>query len=64
MNLKNILSQKIEILKKYKSDPRATVNFLIWIETDNSGIGFDLQEAEISFINYFSNKIQFTLLTV
>ena len=54
---------KTDILKKYKNDNRFDVTFWIWIETDNAGIGLDLNEIELSFLNSISNRIHFSLLT-
>ena len=62
--LKSILLPKIEILKRYKEDARFSVSFLIWIETDNPGIGIDLNETEAAFLNSISNGISFSLLTM
>ncbi|MBK7093020.1 MAG: hypothetical protein IPH59_15100 [bacterium] len=62
--LKSILLPKIEILKRYKEDARFSVSFLIWIETDNPGIGIDLNETETAFLNSISNGISFSLLTM
>lgn len=60
---KSILLPRIDILKKYKEDPRFEISFWIWIETDNAGIGIELNEDEISFLNSFSNRIHFSFIT-
>lgn len=60
---KSVFLQKIGLLKKYKKDPRFEVAFWIWIETDNAGIGFDLNEIELAFLNSICNRIHFSLLT-
>jgi len=60
---KSVFLSKIGILKKYKEDTRFEITFWIWIETDNSGIGFDLNEIEIAFINRICNRIHFSLLS-
>lgn len=62
--LKSILLPKIDVLKRYKEDARFTVDFRIWIETDNSAIGLDLGESELAFMNSVSNRISFSLLTM
>lgn len=62
-HFKSTLISKIEVLKKYKEDARFEVTFWIWIETDNAGIGLDLSENEIAFLNSFSNRVHFSLLT-
>lgn len=53
---------RLEILKKYKEDTRFEVTFWIWIETDNAGIGLDLNENEIAFLNSISNRVHFSLI--
>jgi hypothetical protein len=60
---KSIFLEKIEVLKNYKEDYRLELTFWIWVETDNAGIGFDLDEMEIDFINSISNKVHFSLIT-
>lgn len=60
---KSTFSSKIEVLKKYKDDIRFEVTFWIWVETDNAGIGLDLNQNEIAFLNSISNRIHFSLIT-
>lgn len=60
---KSVFLQKVGLLKKYKEDARFEVAFWIWIETDNAGIGFDLNEIELAFLNSICNRIHFSLLT-
>jgi hypothetical protein len=60
--LKSVLFPKINILKRYKEDKRFELSFWIWIETDNAGIGLDLLEDEISFMNSIANRIHFSLI--
>jgi uncharacterized protein DUF4279 len=59
----SILSPKKKIINKYKEDFRFDVGFWIRIETDNSGIGFDISEKEMSFLNGYSNNIHFSFIT-
>ena len=44
-------------------DNRFNITFNIWIETDNSGIGFDLDGDQIFFLYHISNQIRFSFLT-
>jgi hypothetical protein len=60
---KSTLETKIQTMQVYKSDACFEITFWVWIETDNAGIGFDLNEDEISFLNSISNRIQFSLVT-
>ena len=60
---KSLFEYKMEILLKLKKDPIYDISFWIWIETDNSGIGIDLSDDEISFINSISNRVHFSIIT-
>lgn len=59
---KSIFLSKAEVLKKFKEDARYEVTFWIWIETDNAGIGLDLNEEELSFLNRISNRIHLSII--
>lgn len=61
-HFKSVFLSKMGVLKKYKEDTRFEVTLWIWIETDNAGIGFDLNETEIAFLNSISNRIHFSLI--
>lgn len=61
--LKSVFLDKINLLKKYKEDKRLDVTFWIWIETDDAGIGFSLQEHELEFINTVSNRVTFSVIS-
>ena len=60
--LKTILMPKSNILKLYKEDDKYELSFWIWIETDDAGVGLDLKEEELSFLNLISNYIHFTVI--
>ncbi|MEM6737165.1 MAG: DUF4279 domain-containing protein [Bacteroidota bacterium] len=62
-HLQSVLEAKIQILKDLKKDSEYELIFSFWIETDNAGIGIDLSEEEVSFINSCSNRVHFSLLT-
>ncbi len=59
---KKILSPKAELIQKYKEDSRFDVSFWIWIETDYAGIGLELTDDELKFLNEYSNWVHFSLL--
>ncbi len=61
--LKSIVGPQLEAFKRFKADPRFQVSFWVWIETDHAGIGFDLLEDELAFINAIANRIHFSMLT-
>ena len=60
---KSTLETKMQTMQACKSDTRFEITFWVWIETNNLGISFDLNEDEISFLNSISNRIQFSLIT-
>jgi hypothetical protein len=61
--LQSVFLLKTDVLKKYKEDTRFEITIWVWIETDNAGIGFDLNEIEMSFLNSISNRVYFSLIT-
>jgi hypothetical protein len=61
--LKNILLPQMDILKRYKEDSRFELTYWIWIETDNSGIGFNISSDDLTFINQIANHVYFSVIT-
>ncbi len=61
---KKILSSKAEIIQGYKQDSRIDVSFWIWMQTDDAGIGIDLTDDELKFLNELSNWVHLSLLPV
>lgn len=59
---KTLLENKMDILSEIKSSPLYGVSFWIWIETENAGIGIDLSNIELSFINSISNRVHFSII--
>lgn len=59
---KAIFLSKVDILSRYKEDNRFDVTFWVWIETDNAGIGLDMSEEELSFLNSISNRVHFSII--
>jgi predicted ATP-dependent Lon-type protease len=60
---KEILLPKVDILKRYKEDNRFELSFWISVKTDDAGFSLDLDESEMDFLNAFSNRVHFSLLT-
>jgi hypothetical protein len=58
-----LVKDKLDMLKEYKLDPAFTVVAVVWVETDNAGIGFQLREKDLSFLNGIVNRIQFSIIT-
>ena len=63
LHFKSILCNKLDLLHKFKNDPRYNVSFWIWVETDNAGIGIDLTCDELAFINSIANRVHFSIIT-
>ena len=59
----SLIKGKEEILRKYKKESGIEVSVWIWIKTDNAGIGFELSEKELFFLNDIANRIHFSVLT-
>lgn len=59
---RQIFSSKIDVLKRYKEEVCFEVNFWVYVETDNAGIGLDLNEEELDFLNMISNRIHFSVI--
>jgi hypothetical protein len=60
---KTLLENKMDILSEIKSSPLYELSFWIWIETENAGIGIDISNIELSFINSISNRVHFSIIT-
>ena len=63
LHFKSILCNKLDLLHKFKNDPRYDISFWIWVETDNAGIGIDLTCDELAFINSIANRVHFSIIT-
>ena len=59
---KSMLLPKLGIVQQFKKDPLFEVTFWVWIETDDAGIGLDIQNDELEFLNNIANTVHFTLL--
>lgn len=60
--LKDLIGDKLSLFQKCKGHPKFESSFWIWIETDNGGLGLDLKEDEIQFINDISNRLHISLI--
>jgi hypothetical protein len=60
--LRNILKGKNDIINSYKENQTVDVCIWIWIETDNAGIGLDLSDEELKFLNNISNRIHLSII--
>ncbi len=62
-HLKSTFSLKIDALMKYKENPSFEVSLWVWIETDNVGIGLDLNNTDLDFINCVTNRVHVSFLS-
>ncbi len=60
---KKLLENKIEIIEKFKKHYQFETVFAIDIETEDAGIGIDLNDAELSFINKISTRYSCSFIT-
>jgi hypothetical protein len=59
---KKLLSNKLDIIKMLQNKYGLECIFSISIETEDAGIGFDLNELDLSFINKISNRLSLTFI--
>jgi hypothetical protein len=59
---KTLIDNKAEILKKFKNDLKNETSFWIWIETNDAGVGLDILEDDLLFINNISNRLHFSII--
>jgi hypothetical protein len=58
----DLLDNKQNIIEEIKNSEDFDVSFYIWIETDNAGIGLDINGEHLQFVSSISNRVHFTLL--
>lgn len=59
---KKIIDDKIGYIKKLKSDSANEINFWIWIEADEAGIGLEILDSDLTFINSITNCLHISSL--
>lgn len=59
---RDILKNKIEIIRQLKRDTSNEISFWVWIDSDNSGVGVELSEKDLSFMNEIVNRLHFTVI--
>lgn len=62
-HFESVLGDKLEVIEKLKKRGFECV-FYVWIETEDAGVGFDLDEAELSFINKISNRFTCSIVAI
>lgn len=61
-HFKNLLAKKSETISWIKTDPDNEISFWIWIEADKAGVGIDIPETDLEFINTTSNRLHVSVL--
>lgn len=59
---RSYFSSSIELLRGYKENDLFDVTFWVWMETDDVGVGLELDEKEIAFIHSLSNSVHLTVI--
>lgn len=60
---RELLSDKVDIIQKLRNKYHFECVFAIAIETEDAGAGFDLNEAELAFINKISTRYSCSFIT-
>ena len=58
----NLFKDKLEIFSELKKSSHFDISFWIWIETEDVGIGLNLQSEEILFINQISSRVHISII--
>lgn len=61
MYFKMLFNNCIEIMKQLKNDSETEISFWIWIESNAAGVGIDILETDLIFINEISNRMHLSL---
>lgn len=59
---KKLFEDKIEGIKKLKKESQTEICFWIWIESKEVGIGLDIPESELNFINSICSRLHFSFI--
>jgi hypothetical protein len=61
--IKSLLHDKIDLLSKLKDDARLEASLWLWFRTEDAGIGIDLFESEMVFMNKIAKRIHISVIT-
>ena len=62
LELKLLLKDSIDELKKLKKSDDVEITLWLWFETEDAGIGIDILEPEIAFIYSITNRLHFSMI--
>lgn len=54
---KSLFFKKVKEIEQLKSNIEIDISFWIWIESENSGIGFDIVDTDLDFIKRISKRL-------
>jgi len=63
-HFQTVLGDKLQVIEKLKQHYGYECVFHVLIETEDAGVAFDLDEAEISFINKISNRFTCSIVAI
>jgi hypothetical protein len=61
-HFQTVLGEKLEVIEKLKQ--RFECVFYVFIETEDAGVAFDLDEAELAFIKKISNRFTCSIVAI
>jgi hypothetical protein len=61
--IKSLLHDKIDLLSKLKGDARLESSLWLWFRTEDAGIGIDLLESEMVFMNKIAKRLHVSAIT-
>jgi hypothetical protein len=61
--IKSLLHDKIDLLSKLKGDARLEASLWLWFRTEDAGIGIDLLESEMVFMNKIAKRLHVSVIT-
>lgn len=59
---KKLFKDKIESIKELKKESNSEISFWVWIESKDVGVGFEIPESELSFINSICSRLHFSFI--
>lgn len=59
---KKLFEGKSEIFRKLKKDSVNEISFWVWIESKEDGVGLDIPEAALNFIDNVCNRLHFSFI--
>jgi hypothetical protein len=62
LQLKSILEGCVDELREFKNNDNVELTLWFLFETEDSGIGIDILEPEISFIHDITNRLHFSVI--